>query len=266
MSAPTFDFRGRIALVTGAGQGVGRQVALNLAGSKADGIVVNDYFTDRAEAVAAEVREAGARALPASCDVTDLDAVHGMVAKATAEFGRIDLLVNNAGNAGPSASILEERPFWETGPEDWQQWIGTNFFGVLNCARAVVGGMVERAFGRVVTVISDAARVGEPNLAVYSGAKAGAAGFTRALAKAVGRANVTANCVALGATITPTTEMLRSAAEDSQMSKRLLRNYVVKRFGEPADGAAAVLFLCSEQASWITGQTLPVNGGYSMTV
>lgn len=261
-----FDFEGRVALVTGAGQGVGREVALELAAGNAAGIVVNDYFRERAEGVAQEIEALGVRALPVQCDVTDFAAVDEMAAKGVAEFGKIDILVNNAGNAGPSADINETRPFWETGPDDWQPWLGTNFFGVLNSTRALVGGMVERGYGRVVTVISDAGRVGEPNLVVYSGAKAGAAGFTRALAKATGRANVTANCVALGATITPTTELLRSAAEDEQMRKRLLRSYVLKRFGEPEDAAAAVLFFCSDHAGWITGQTLPVNGGYSMAM
>jgi 2-hydroxycyclohexanecarboxyl-CoA dehydrogenase len=254
---------GKVALVTGAGQGVGRQIALHLAAHDAAAVVVNDFFAERAAAVAAEVEELGSRGLPMQCDVTDFAAVRAMVAAAEAEVGPIDILVNNAGNAGPQVSIVDPMPFWETGPEDWAPWLGANFFGVLNCTNAVVGGMVERGFGRVVTVVSDAGRVGEPNFVVYSGAKAGAAGFMRALAKAVGAAGVTANCVALSAMRTPATEEI--TAQDDAV-KRLLRGYVIRRLGEPDDAANMVLFLASEAASWITGQTYPVNGGYTMAV
>jgi 3-oxoacyl-[acyl-carrier protein] reductase len=254
---------GKVALVTGAGQGVGRQVALHLAAHDAAAVIVNDFYAERAAAVAAEVEELGARGLASQCDVTDFDAVRAMVAAAEAEVGPIDILVNNAGNAGPAMSIVDPKPFWETGPEDWAPWLGTNFFGVLNCANAVVGGMVERGYGRIVTVVSDAGRVGEPNFVVYSGAKAGAAGFMRGLAKAVGAAGVTANCVALSAMRTPATEEI---TEQDEAVKRLLRSYVIRRLGEPEDAANMVLFLASEAASWITGQTYPVNGGYSMSV
>jgi 3-oxoacyl-[acyl-carrier protein] reductase len=140
---------------------------------------------------------------------------------------------------------------------------GANFFGVLNATNAVVRGMVERGYGRIVTVVSDAGRVGEPNFVVYSGAKAGAAGFIRGLAKAVGEAGVTANCVALSAMRTPATEAITA---DEDAVRRLLRGYVIRRLGEPDDAANMALFLASDAASWITGQTYPVNGGYTMSV
>jgi 2-hydroxycyclohexanecarboxyl-CoA dehydrogenase len=254
---------GKVALVTGAGQGVGRQIALHLAAHDATAVIVNDFFLDRAEAVVAEIEAAGGRALAARCDVSDIESVRAMVAAAEEEAGPIDVLVNNAGNAGPQMSIVDATPFWETGPEDWQPWLAANFFGVLNCTNAVVGGMVERGRGRVISIVSDAGRVGEPNYVVYSGAKAGAAGFTRAIAKAVGAHSVTANCIALSAMRTPATDEFTS---DEAALKKLLRGYVVRRLGEPEDAANMALFLASDASSWITGQTYPVNGGYAMAV
>lgn len=256
------DMTGRTALVTGAGQGVGRQVALHIA-AHGGAVVVNDFHLDRAQTVAAEITEHGGRALGVRCDVTDLDDVAALVARGTAELGPIDVLVNNAGNAGPTDDALAHTPpFWETGPEDWQPWIATNFYGVLNACRAVLPSMVERGYGRIVSVISDAGRTGEPNLAVYGGAKAGAAGFSRGLAKSVGRYGITANCVALSTVNTPG---VASAIADPEIAKKALRGYVIRRFGEPTDAANAVLFLASDAAAWVTGQTYPVNGGYAIT-
>ena len=255
------SLNGRVALVTGAGQGVGRQTALHLAAAGAEGVVVNDYHSDRARAVAMEVEEAGVPALPVQADVTAMASVESMMAEAEARFGRIDILINNAGNAGPVQDPGDVKPFWETGPEDWAPWLGTNFFGVLNCCRVVTPGMMRRRYGRIVTVISDAGRVGEPHLAVYSGAKAGAAGFMRALAKAVGRAEITANCVALSGIRTPG---VASMLTEDAVAK-LLRSYVIRRLGEPSDAANLILFLASDAASWITGQTYPVNGGYAVS-
>lgn len=251
-----------VALVTGAGQGVGRQTALDLLRhGVADRIIVNDYVADRAESVAKEIVDAGGVAVAAPFDVSDHDQVRGAIDTATAEVGPVDILVNNAGNSGPAGISEDVAVFWESDISQWEPWLDVNLRGVLNCTHAVLGGMVERGYGRVVTVVSDAARVGEPNLVVYSGAKAGAAGFTRAVGRAAGRYGVTANCVALGATRTPATEALESL--DESQARRLLSRYAVKRFGEPSDAAAAICFLASEAAGWITTQTLPVNGGYS---
>lgn len=253
----------RCALVTGAGQGVGRAVALQLADQGVAGVLVNDFFLERAEAVADELAGVGCRAIPVRADVSNWIEVSEMVALAEQEFGNLDIVVNNAGNAGPTASIVESTPFWETGPEDWARWMSTNFFGVLHVTRAVLPGMVRRQRGRVVSVVSDAGRVGEPNLVVYSGAKAGAAGLMRGVAKAVGRYGITANAVALAAMETPATaEMIA----DAEVRKAMLRSYVVRRFGSPDDAAAMVGFLCSDAAAWVTGQTIPVNGGYSFAL
>ena len=160
-----------------------------------------------------------------------------MVAEVERDLGPIDILVNNAGNAGAANSAMGHMPaFWETGPADWEPWIAVNFTGVMLVSRAVVGGMVSRGHGRLITVISDAGRVGEPDLVVYSGAKAGAAGFTRALAKSVGGHGVTANCVALGGVRTPATAALM---DNEQLVRRLVRAYPAGRLGEPARSRGA---------------------------
>jgi 3-oxoacyl-[acyl-carrier protein] reductase len=257
MTDDILDLSGRTAFVTGAGQGVGRAVALQLARHNAGRVIVNDYFAERAQAVADEVSALGSEGLAAPCDVTDNGALRDLVSG----FGAIDILVNNAGNAG-AVGDLSDPPFWEGDPADWDRWLATNLFGVLNACHAVSGGMVERGYGRIVTVISDAGRVGEPHLVLYSAAKAGAAGFMRALAKSIGRHGVTANCVALSSIRTPTIEPLLT----EEAVKKMLRHYQIKRVGEPDDAAAMVLFLASDAASWITGQTYPVNGGYSFAL
>jgi NAD(P)-dependent dehydrogenase (short-subunit alcohol dehydrogenase family) len=254
---------GKTVLVTGAGQGVGRQVA-RYCGAHGAQVIVNDFDPDRAEAVTGQIRADGGRALASPCDVTDFAAVEVMVTGADRAAGGVDVLVNNAGNAGPMQDPMQPGPpFWETGPKEWQPWLGTNLYGVLNCARAAVPGMVRRSRGRVVTVISDAGRVGEAGLPVYSAAKAGAAGFSRALARAVGRYNITVNCVSLASVRTPG---VATATNDQELVKSMLRHYVIRRLGEPDDAAALILFLASDAAAWITGQTYPVNGGYSFAV
>lgn len=257
------DVSGKTALITGAGQGVGRQAALHLAAQGAR-VVVNDYFEARARAVADEINAAfpGA-AIGLAADVSDMASVQAMVSAAKDALGSINILVNNAGNAGPSGEGLTGRPFWEQEPSEWEAWIGVNFRGVLNCCRAVLPDMVESASGSIVNVISDAGRVGEPNLEVYSGAKAGAAGFTRGIARTVGRFNIRANCVAISGTRTPATEAIFSNPE---FSKRALAKYVIRRWGEPDDIANMILFLASDASSWITGQTYPVNGGFDLAV
>lgn len=257
------DLHGRVALITGAGQGVGAEIARCFAAHNSGTLLINDFYLDRAEAVAAEIERLGGTAFPLRCDVGDYDEVLAALSRAERDIGRIDILVNNAGNAGPSMSIAERRPFWETGPEDWSPWLQTSLFGVLNCSRAVIGGMIERKYGRIVTVVSDAGRTGDGSLAVYSAAKAGAAGFIRSLARATGRYGITANCVSLAAMQTEATAALSA---DPELLARLLRSYTIRRLGTPSDAAAAVLFLASDAASWITGQTYPVNGGFSFAV
>ncbi len=258
------DLAGRVAFVSGAGQGVGRQIALHLAAHNAGGVAVNDYVLERAEAVAEEIREAGGSAFPVQADVSDHDNVKEAVAIAAENLGPIGVLVNNAGNAGANPSPELRKPFWETGPEVWRSYIGVNFDGVLNCTSAVIPGMIEANGGRIITIISDAGRWGDVGLSIYAGAKAGAAGFMRSVARTLGRYNVTANCVAIAATVTPATEA-RMTGNEEQM-KRVLQNYIIRRPGQPTDVANMVLFLASDSNSWITGQTYPVNGGFSLAL
>lgn len=258
------DLKERVALVTGAGQGVGRQAALHLAAHNAGGVIVNDYVKERAEAVAEEIRQAGGRAMPYRCDITKLDDVKAMVAAGAEAFGSVDILVNNAGNSGAEPTADARKPFWETGTNDWNTFINVNFYGVINCTSAVVPGMIDRKRGRIVTVISDAGRWGDAGLEIYAGAKAGAAGFMRACARGLGRHNIAANCVAIAMTATPA---IRNRLEgDQDLLKRMLSNYVIRRVGEPDDIANMILFLSSDAASWITGQTYPVNGGFTFAL
>ena len=259
------DLAGRVALVTGAGQGVGRQIALHLAAHNAGGVVVNDFVLARAEAVAEEIRAEGGKAIALQADVSDFAAVKAMVAEASAALGPIGVLVNNAGNAGANPSPDLAKPFWETGPEAWNSFIGVNFYGVMNCTAAVIPGMIgRRAPGRIVTIISDAGRWGDAGLEAYAGAKAGAAGFMRSVARTLGRYDITAKSVAIALTATPAVE--RQLQGDPEVLKRMLEKYIVRRPGRPDDIANMVLFLASDASSWITGQTYPVNGGFSLAL
>ncbi len=246
----------RVALVTGAGAGVGKAAALRLAHDGAvETVLVNDVVGEAAERVAREVTELGARGVAAVADVTSWDAVRDLVD----QHGPIDVLVNNAG-----VPILGAEPaqFAATEPRQWEPWLTLNLQAVMYCTRAVLPGMLANHWGRVITVISDAARVGEAGLVAYSAAKAGAAGFTRALAREVGPAGITCNCVALG-----TIKHGRIAeylTED--IERKMVRAYPLSRLGTPDDAAPMIAFLAGAGAEWITGQTYPVNGGFSMAV
>jgi 2-hydroxycyclohexanecarboxyl-CoA dehydrogenase len=255
------DLTGIVALVTGAGQGVGAATATYLAAYGA-AVAVNDFHLDRAEAVAAEIRDAGGTAIGVQADVTDYRAVLAMAERVAAQLGPITVLVNNAGNAGANLAAVNRKPFWESDPADWEAFLAVNLDGVLHACRAVIPGMIAAGHGRLITIISDAGRVGEARLEVYSAAKAGAAGLMRGLARSLGRHNITANSVAIGFTNTPT---MAAAVADAEKTRRALSHYIVRRVGEPADAAAMVTFLASGASSWITGQTYPVNGGFSVS-
>jgi len=257
--------RDRVALVTGAGRGIGRQICLALA-EEGVRVAVNDLFQERADEVAGEIGRVGGSAIGVAADVTDLESVNGMVKRVIDEFGAVDILVNNAGiPAVTSRDAVPATGGFFSGSEraQWDRTMGLITYGVLNCSRAVIEGMSERRWGRIVNVISDAGRVGEPRLVAYSMAKAGVVGFSKALAKEAGRSCVTVNCVSPA-----TTETEATAAWIQAQGEQIMRQYPLakglNRLGQPSDIANAVAFLASERAEWITGQVLSVNGGYSM--
>ncbi len=247
------DLSGRRALVTGGGNGVGTEIcgALVRAGAF---VWVNDIIEDRAAAVAAELG-GDAHARPVKSDVTSplkITRMRGVT-------GPVDILVNNAGI--PTTGFGELKLFVDTSPDDWEGAMRLNLGAVLHVTHAYVGSMVEQGWGRVVTIVSDAGRKGERFQAIYGAAKAGAMGFTRGLAAEVGPHGVTANCVALG---TMKTGVLEDAlTKNPELENKMARHYTVPRLGRPEDPALLVALLCSEAGSWITGQTYPVDGGYS---
>ncbi len=262
----TLDLAGQVAFVTGAGQHLGRAIALQLAAHNAGGVAVNDFVPERAEAVAEEIRALGVPATAAPADVGDHDAVAAAIAAASDTLGPVTLLVNNAGNAGPVDAMGFSPEFWDTDPNDWDRFFHTNLRGVMNCCHAAVPGMVAAGGGRIVTMISDAGRMGDARLVAYSAAKAGAAGFMRALARETGRYNITANCISLSTLEPPLEGEALDQFLNSERTKAQLSRYAIRRFGQPDDVTGMVLFLCSDAARWITGQTYPVNGGYSFTL
>ena len=245
-----FDLTGRVALVTGAGRGVGAGIARALAGQGA-AVAVNDLSSARAEAVAGEIAGIGRRAIGLAADVTDPAQVTEMVAATERGLGPVDILVNNA---GIPARGMVVRQFRDMTPPDWEPFIRLNLYGFLYCIHAVLEGMCDRGWGRIVTVSSEAGRMGTAlGISLYGAAKAAAVGFSRHLAVELGTSGVTVNCVSLGTMDYPAA----SAADHSSRARR----YPTGRLGQPTDAAAAVVFLAADEASWITGQNLPVNGG-----
>ncbi|WP_317929675.1 SDR family NAD(P)-dependent oxidoreductase [Halioxenophilus sp. WMMB6] len=260
------DLDGQIAFVTGAGQGAGRAIALALAKHNAGGVAVNDFVAERAQAVADEIKALGIPAVATPADVSDINSVTAAMDSAEAALGPITILVNNAGNAGPNATMQSSPLFWETAPDEWERYFQTNLYGVMNCCHRALPSMVKVGRGRVVTIVSDAGRIGEARLTTYSAAKAGANGFMRSLAKEAGRFGITCNSISLSTLEPPLPEPQKSEFLASEHAKMHVSRYVIRRFGKPDDVAGMTLFLCSEAASWITGQTYPVNGGYTFAV
>jgi 3-oxoacyl-[acyl-carrier protein] reductase len=240
-----FDLSGKQALVTGAGQGVGEGIAQALAHQRA-AVLVNDVVTERAESVANAIRAAGGSARACPFDVTDLDAVRAGIS----EMGEIDILVNNAGNAGADRMVVQS--FREMEPPSWDGPIRVNLHGVLNCCKSVIDGMCERHWGRIITISSGAGTAGVGiGVSPYSAGKGGGIAFTRTLALEVARDGVTANTLAIGLMGLP----------DPTVTASLAKGIPVGRTGEPADIAAACVWLASEEAAWVTGQTIQINGG-----
>jgi len=238
----------RVALVTGGAGGIGRAIVAALA---ADGhrVVSGDIASQDG---------GGDATLALRLDVTDSASVDEAAARAERELGPVEILVNTAG-------WDEFHPFVETDEAFWDRIIELNFKGCLRVCRRVVPGMVEREYGRVVNISSDAARVGSSLEAVYAGAKAAQVAFGKTLAREVARRGVTVNTVCPGPTETPLLMGLLGAGEASaKMVEALRRAVPMRRLGQPEDVAAAVAFLASEEAGYITGQTLSVSGGLTM--
>lgn len=233
------------AIVTGAGSGIGRAIALKLA---ADGynVLVNDFRAEAAEAVAAEI---GAKARAAAGDVSNEADVAAMVAAAEAAFGPVTHLVNNAGH-------VHQARFVDLTPADFDKMIAVHLRGTFLCTRAVLPGMLARGAGVVVNVASQLGQIGGVELVHYSAAKAGIIGLTKALAREVSAQGVRVNAVAPGPINTP---LVRSLSEDWQRAKAA--ELPLGRFGEPEEVAATVAFLCSPAASLFVGQTLGPNSG-----
>lgn len=240
-----FELGGKTALVTGAGQNVGAGIACTLASQGAH-VLVNDIVAGRAGEVADEVVAAGHSAETLPFDVTDGDAVRAAISERP-----IDILVNNAGNAG--AETMEVKPFAQTDPAEWMGPLAVNLGGVMNCTHAVLPGMIERGWGRVIGVVSGAGTVGvNIGVAAYSAGKGGAAGLLRSVALEVAQTGVTVNSIALG---------LMSNTGDTGATAQLERSIPTRRLGTPEDVAALCAYLASEEASWMTGQTIPLAGG-----
>jgi len=247
-----FDLTGRIALVTGAGQGVGAGISRQLARQGAV-VAVNDLQAARAQETVRVIEQAGGRARPVVFDVSDYAAVVAGVAEVEGSLGPLDVLVNNAGI--PAGMGL--RRFRETEPEDWRPFVDINLYGVMNCCRAVVDGMCERGFGRIVTISSAAGTMGLGiGVSPYAAGKGGGISFMRHLALETAAHGVTANTVALG---------LVDNQPDPGVVEAMARSVPVGRLGSPDEIGALCVYLASDEAGWMTGQTLELNGGSRTT-
>ncbi|MBI4764866.1 MAG: 3-oxoacyl-ACP reductase FabG [Deltaproteobacteria bacterium] len=262
--------KGKVAIVTGSGLGIGRVSVLTLAAEGAN-VVVNDINQSVAEKTAEEARALGVKALAIKAGVDNQDEVNDLYKKVIEEFGRVDILINNAGRGVHWEAGKTPRPFYETEKEDWDYTVNLCLYGVFNCTRAVLPGMIKNQYGKIVNMISDAGRTGEAFMAAYSAAKGGIVAFQKALAREVGKFNINVNAVSAGATdterILASREKLKNKMGDEDFKKRMeamLKVYPIRRLGEPIDLARMCVFLSSDVSRHITGQTISVSGGFSM--
>ena len=246
----------RVAFVSGAARGIGRAIAEKLA---ADGraVAIADLLDEQARETALAIERGGGTAIAVTVDVTSADSVAAAVAETTERLGAIDVLVNNAG-------WDELHPFLETDEPFWDRVLDVNFKGVLRLTKAALPGMVERKWGRIVSISSDAGRVGSSGESVYAGAKGATIAFMKTIAREVARNGVTANAVCPGPTDTAMLQQVMSGEGGDKVRDAMTRAVPMKRLGAPEDIAAAVTFLASEDAGYITGQALSVSGGLTM--
>ena len=243
--------KGKVALVTGAAQGIGKAIALLLARNGAD-MVVSDINLEKAEETAKEIRAIGPKAMAVKVDVANLSDVERMVTGILEKLAKIDILVNNAG-------ITRDKLILRMTEEDWDAVLGVNLKGTFNCTKAVVRHMVKQRSGKIVNIASLVGQMGNAGQANYSASKAGVIGLTKTIAREYAQRGINVNAIAPGYIETPMTEALPEKAKEEL--KKLIP---MERLGKPEDVAEAVLFLISEESSYITGQVLNVNGGIYM--
>ena len=250
-------FENRTVIVTGGGGGIGGATCTAFAAEGAQ-VAVLDRSVDAASAVADAIAANGDRALAVACDITDRTSVDAAVRRIADELGPIDVLVNNAG-----WDLFV--PFLQTTPDDWPRLIDINLVGVLHMHHAVLPAMVERGAGRVVTVSSDAARVGSSGEAVYAACKAGVIAFAKTMAREHSRHGITFNVVCPGPTETALLDTVTDAAANPEKLREAFRRAIpMGRLGRPDDLTGAILFFASDDAAFVTGQVLSVSGGLTM--
>ena len=249
----TYGMNGKVALVTGGARDVGRDISLALAAEGA--VVAVNYRSSASEAnaVVAEIAAAGGKAKAYRANVADSEAVLAMVETVAADFGRVDVLVNNAG-------LAKRQRFVDTTPNDWRRHIDVGLYGVIHCCHAVVPHMIRQNGGRIICMAGDSSRVGEAGLSLAAAARAGSIALAKSLARELGRSNITVNAIALG--------LIETAHSDKAWldanREKIMRLYPLRRIGQPGDVAPLVTLLCSEGGAWITGQVISINGGFSM--
>jgi 3-oxoacyl-[acyl-carrier protein] reductase len=243
--------KGKVALVTGAAQGIGKAVALVLARNGAD-IVVSDINLEKAEETVKEIESIGPRAMAVKVDVANLDHVEQMVGTILEKFGKIDILVNNAG-------VTRDKLILRMTEEDWDLVLNVNLKGTFNCTKAVVRHMAKQRGGKIVNIASVVGEMGNAGQVNYSASKAGVIGLTKTMAREFAQRGINVNAIAPGYIETPMTEVLAD-----KVKEELKRLIPMERLGKPEDVAEAVLFLVSEESNYITGHILNVNGGIYM--
>lgn len=251
------NLKGKTVIVTGGGRGIGAAIALALADEGAN-VAIADIDEATAEKVAGEVAGKGVKSIAVATDVTDPASSQAMVERVESEFGPVDVLVNNAAKLPVFLTFIEEKNSGQT-DDFWTKVVDVCYHGVVNCTAAVIEGMTERGYGKIVNMASDAGKIGEPRQAVYAGAKGAIIAFTKSIAKETGRYGINVNAVCPSMTKTEAV----SAMLSEEFEKRVVKAYPMRRLGEPEDIANLVLFLASDRASWITGQAVSVNGGYA---
>ena len=250
------ELSGKVVLVTGAAYGIGRAIALRLAQEGASIAVHCHTSRDQAEQTAARAREHGVPATVVHADFARREEIDAAVEQVTRELGPVDVLVNNA-------AFVQRQRFPESTWDGWEAQAQVTAFGAMECARAVLPSMAERGQGRVINITGDSGKVGESGLVATSAIRASVIGFTRALAKEVGRFGVTVNGVSLGLIRTEGSERHMSAEWLEKNLDRILAQYPLKRLGTPEDVAPLVALLASPLGGYITGQVISVSGGYS---